>query len=145
MGGRSKRSGGVQGNRTGSGFGVWDGDWLLALQPVSPVVWITFDRRDGDDPDSVRLVEVDDGIGKVVRQVPPGVGVDPAEEARCRTDLCNRALDLVLKPPAEFRADSRVVRGGSGVFLVGLGMEAVRLHRPTIWRTRAETTSPGTP
>jgi hypothetical protein len=37
------------------------------------------------------------------------------------------------------------VRRSLGVFLVGLGMETARLHRPTILRMRADTTSPGMP
>ncbi len=90
---------------------------MLALQPVSPVVWITLERRDGDDPDSVRFVEVDDGIGKVVRQMPPGVGVDPAEETRRRTGRqdgvrqdgvrlewrLDKAQNFLIEGPATFR------------------------------------------
>jgi hypothetical protein len=34
---------------------------------------------------------------------------------------------------------------GVRVFLVRLGVEAVRLHRPTILRMRADTTPPGMP
>ncbi len=50
----------------------------------------------------------------------------------------------VEEPAAEFRADGGVMLRGLGVFLVGLGVERVRLHRPTIFRIRADVMCPGT-
>jgi hypothetical protein len=71
--------------------------------------------------------------------------VDPAKAPGRRTDFADQSLDLVVKMPAKFGPDSRVMSGSLGVFLVSLGMKPMRIHRPTIWRIRADTTSPGTP
>jgi hypothetical protein len=73
------------------------------------------------------------------------IAVDPAKAPGCRTDFADQSLDLVVEPPAQFGPDFRVMSGSLGVFFVGLRMKPMRIHRPTIWRIRADTTSPGTP
>jgi hypothetical protein len=67
-----------------------------------------------------------------------------AETFRFAADVLNETFHLVVKTPAEFGINLRVVIGGVRVFLRRFGMEGVRFHRPTILRIRLLTTSPGT-
>lgn len=77
--------------------------------------------------------------------MPAHVAIDPAEAVRCRAGIGDEAFDLVVEASTQRRSDFSVMCGGLAVFCIGLGVEGVRLYRPTIWRMRAETTSPGMP
>lgn len=110
-----------------------------------PVTWLTLERHDGNDPDAVGFIEIKHRKRKITRQVTPNVAVDPAKAPGRCTGFADQSLDLVVEPPAQFGTDFRVMCGRIGVFLVGLGMKPMRIHRPTIWRIRADTTSPDTP
>lgn len=70
------------------------------------------------------------------------IGSSPVGRA---ANIVNQPLDLILKAPAHFRDDSRVISSRVGVLLRGLGMERMGLHQPTISRMRWETSPPAMP
>ena len=118
---------------------------ISRIEPVLPAAGISFQRHDGDDPNGVRLVQVEEREGKVIRQMPAHIAVDAPKAVGRSATVGDQVLNLVEKSPAQVGADRGVVGRRRRVFLVGLAMEAMRLHRPTILRMRADTTSPGMP
>jgi hypothetical protein len=97
----------------------------------------------GHDPDSVRLVDGKHGIGEAVAESPANRREHPTEPFRLETDLSDHRFDVIVEPPSQIEANLRVVLGGLGVLSCRGRVEGVRFHRPTIWRMRAETSSPG--
>ncbi len=97
------------------------------------------------NPNTVGLVEIDDGKGESPREVTSGGRIVTAEAIRGGSDLRDHAFDVVVKATAKIWTALRdILGGGSRILRVRLGVKSVRLHRPTIRRILAETSSPGT-
>lgn len=65
-----------------------------------PVIGVTPQRHDGDDPHLLRFIEVKQGIGEIAREVTPHVGVDPPKGVRRRANLRDKMFDLIVEAPA---------------------------------------------
>lgn len=68
-------------------------------EPVLPVIGVTLQRHDGDDPHLLRLIEKKHGIGEIARQVTPHAAVDPSKAVRRRTNLRDKTFDLIVETP----------------------------------------------
>ena len=110
-----------------------------------PITRLTLERHDSNDPNAVGIIGIKHCKRKIIRKVTPDVADDAAKAPGHCTDFADQSLDFVVKTSAQFGPDSRVMSGSLGIFLVSLGMKPMRIHRPTIWRIRADTTSPGIP
>lgn len=111
-----------------------------AFEPVEPIARFALERHHGDDPNFVRAVDIENAVGKFGRKMAADGRADLAVEFRPFANLGNQALDFVVESAAQFPADGRIMLRGFGVFLIGLGMEGVGFHRPTILRIRADVT-----
>lgn len=69
--------------------------------------------------------------------------IKPAEARRFAANVLNKAFHLVIKTPAKFGINPRVVICRRLVLLRRFRMEGVRSHRPTILRMRWLTILPG--
>ena len=101
--------------------------------------------HDRHDPHPVRFVEIDHGIRELAGQRAPGGWTEAKEAVGLAANLLDEAFDFVVETAAQFGRDGRLILDRLGVFLFRPGMEDVRLHRPTILRMRADTSSPGMP
>ena len=110
-----------------------------------PVTGLAMQVHHRDDPDPVGLLEVNDGIRKASRKIPPRRRVELVELAWMGADRCDGGLDLVVETAAQLGLDLGVKPRRRGLLGVGFRMEEVRLHRPTIWRILSDVTAPGIP
>ena len=110
-----------------------------------PVTGLAMQVHHRDDPDPIGLIEVNDGIWKALREIPPRRRVELVELARMRAHRCDGALDLIVETAAQLGLDLGVEPRRRGVLGIGFRMEEVRLHRPTIWRIFSDVTAPGIP
>ena len=78
-----------------------------SFYPLAPIIGAAFERRDRDDPDVIRLFDVNHRIGERQPEVPSRGRHDGAETGRARADFCQKIVD--------------VVGGTDGVWLWGLG------------------------
>ena len=105
-----------------------------SFYPLAPIIGAAFERRDRDDPDVIRLFDVNHRIGERQPEVPPRGRHDGAETGGPRADFCQKIVDVVVNALAEFGAHRSVVHRCLGELVVGVPVEAVGLHKPTILR-----------
>ncbi len=112
--------------------------------PMFPVAGFPVQGHHGKYPDAIRFIHINDCKGEIPRQAPArGRIVFSKTIWRC-DDSSDYALDFFVKTNAQDGAASLgVVHRSVGVFRIGLGVECVWLHRPTMRRILAEVSSPG--
>ena len=96
------------------------------------------------NPNPIWLVKIDDrkreNAGKMVacRRIEDSVTLGVG------TNFGDQSFYMIVEARGELWIDRCVVPRGVNVLFFGVGMKYVPLHRPTIWRMRAETVSPST-
>lgn len=105
---------------------------------MNPVVWLAVKGYDGENPDILGALYVEDAVGKLAGEMAADGRADLTESFGAFAGFGNQSLYLIVEPATEFWGDGGVMLCGLSVFLVGLGVERVRLHRPTIFRMRAD-------
>src|SRR2546423_569113 len=110
-----------------------------------PVTGLLLHVPDSNDPNTFRLVEIDDSVRKVFAEVPARWRIESPIPFGVSSDFQNHSFHLIVEPQPQRRIDLLVKIHGGGVFFVRLRMKNVRLHAPNFLRRRAETSSPGMP
>ena len=81
----------------------------------------------GHNPDVFRFFHEDDGVGKITAQMPAGGRGKFPKPFRVGAGFLDEPFHFVVKTPAEFEGDVRIVLNGLHVFLVGFRMKEMRL------------------
>src|SRR6266568_5563111 len=97
--------------------------------------------HDCDDPKVVGLVDVDDGVGKIHRQMSPGRRVEGAVSPGILTDFGDETVNLLVEAIRETESLFIVVVQCVGKLDIRIPMKTVGLHRPMIFRAFAMTSS----
>ena len=115
-----------------------------ATKPPAPIAWPTLHVHHRYNPNRVRVVQKNDGVGEGPAKMPARRRIKTAEALRIGADLPKQALYLAIEAHAEFGRNLGIVSNRVGEFLVRLGMKQVP-HSPASLRTRASEAASGTP
>ena len=115
-----------------------DGPGQFSAKAVNPIVRLAMERHDSENPKIVRTIRVADAVGEIAGEVTANGRADLAKKLRAFAGFGDQAFDLIVETTAEFRADLGLALRGLRVVLISLGVEGVRLHRPTIFRMRSD-------
>jgi hypothetical protein len=110
-----------------------------------PITWLPLHVHDSHHPNSVRLVHIDDRVREPSTEVPPGRRIEQAIALGILTHLVDQTLHLSVKPDSKIRIDLPVITDCLGKFSICARMKSVVLHRPAIFRIRANDSSTGIP
>ncbi len=116
-----------------------------SIHPPTPITQPPLHVHDGQDPHALRLLQVNNSKGKLLRQSPPRGRIEPEKSVRLAPNPQQQPFDFVPKTAAQFGRRRGVLLDGLGVFLARGRMKKVRLHRPRILRMPAEISSPAIP
>src|SRR5258708_797108 len=97
-----------------------------------------------ENPDVVWALDINDAEGKFPGEMPPGGFADEAEGAGRLAGLGNQPVDDGVETLAQSVVDPCIVRRCGVELLQRLTMEGIGFHSPTVLRTRAMASSPGT-
>jgi hypothetical protein len=88
--------------------------------------------HDRHNKHSARLIHIEHRIGKHAVEVAADGRIKQGKLLRLTPDVQEEAFDLVVKPSAQFRVETRVISGRLGIFLVCGRMKGVWLpaHDP---------------
>jgi hypothetical protein len=73
---------------------------------------LAFHVHDRNDPDTVRFVDEDDGVRKIVAEMSPGRRVKFSKAFGIRNRFIKQAFDLSIETHAESGRNFRIVRDG---------------------------------
>ena len=94
--------------------------------------------HDSENPNIGGTIHVEDAEGEFAGEVTADGRADLTKKLRAFAGFGDQAFDLIVESTAKFGADVGEVLCRLGVFLIGLGVEGVRFHRPTIFRMRSD-------
>lgn len=100
--------------------------------------------HDGDDPNAVRLIQVNYGLRKPEAEVSSRWRIKLAKALRMRANLGDQTFDFTIKPDSKLRINFGIIANGIRQFFVCLWMKNVP-HSPAIFRARASDSSTGMP
>ena len=110
-----------------------------------PVIGVALEGRNSDNPHAIRLVDVEHRVGKRLAKMPSHRRHNHPVTIWNGTNFRDDFLNDRAKTLTELRADSRIILRGVSELGISLAMKTKRFHSPTILRTRAMTSPPGTP
>jgi hypothetical protein len=121
------------------------GSQRMSAHSGTPIAGAPPSMHHRHDPDLARLIHVKHGVGKTDAQGAAHRPEDPAESPGLPADPSDHRLHFIMEASGQIGVESRVVSGSCNILCRRSRVKCMRLHRPTIRRTRSETSSPGIP
>src|SRR5262245_12861066 len=108
----------------------------------TPITRLTNPVHDGEDEDSLRLFEGNDGVGEPQGERSTGGRIKASKAPGLCADFLDDPFDLTVEVDAKLRINVGVVADGLGELGVGLRVDRMG-HRPAALRARASDFSKG--
>src|SRR5271154_1117176 len=115
----------------------------IICQSVPPIFRLLMAVHDRKDEYGLRLIQINHQIGKLSSEGAADRRAELEEAFRLPANFIYESLDFIVEATAELRVNPGIIFGRLGIFAVCFRMKQMRLHRPTILRICAETSSPG--
>ena len=77
------------------------------MEAFAPIARTPFAMHHGHDPDTVGLIEIDHGVGKMAGECAPRGRADAEEAFRLLADFGDDTFDLIIKLMAQLRSNRR--------------------------------------
>src|SRR5262245_12498134 len=110
-----------------------------------PITGTPLEMHDCHNPNSIGLIDVDHSVRKHPGQMPSAGRIVKTKSTRLATYRRDDSLNLIKEACTQFRAYDGVPPRRFNIFMLGVRVEDMMFHRPTICRRRADTSSPGMP
>ncbi len=118
---------------------------ICLTEPFTPIAGSPLGMHHCNDPHALGFVQINHGVRKAPGQCTTGRRTEFKESRRLTPNFLDEPFDFLVKTGAKLWPYIRVISDRLNVFLSRFRVEDVRFHRPAIFATSLDTSSPGIP